>query len=135
MVDLVVLRLPGPPRSGAKTSRAPTSRVDTSSRLQGKGGPESSGRGGSVVSGVGQGEGKGEGKEEGASDRQVIGGSVNYSITKPVDPDQVGSQIFASTDDGTMLSWNINGLRQQSEDNFRVTHKSALSRPHVRWVN
>ena len=84
--------------------------------------------------GIWLGEGKDEGQGEGLYDRQTTGGSVNYSITKPVDPDLVGTQIVASTDDGNMLSWNINGIRQLSEDNWRVAHKSSLSRPHVRLV-
>ena len=73
-----------------------------------------------------------EGAEEGIFERQTVGGSVNYPITKPVDPDMVGTQIFASTDEGTMISWNVNGIRQLSEDNWRQNHKSAIFRPQVR---
>ena len=83
--------------------------------------------------GIWQGEDQ-EGKQEGLYERSTTGGSVNYSIVKPVDPDLVGTQIFASTDDGTMVSWNINGLRQVSEDNWRVLHKNMITRPKIRSV-
>jgi hypothetical protein len=58
-------------------------------------------------------------------------GCVNYPVTKPVTPDLVGLQLFASSDDGRMVSWNANELRRKSEEDYRLTYKSVFSRSRV----
>ena len=54
----------------------------------------------------------------------VFSGCVNYAITQPVSPQNVGTQIFITTDDGSVMSWNANHLRRQCERNYRMTHKN-----------
>ena len=49
-------------------------------------------------------------------------------MLKPVAPNMVGVQIFACTDDGHIMSWNGNELRQKGEDGYRLTHTSVLAR-------
>ena len=55
----------------------------------------------------------------------VFSGCVNYAITQPVSPTNVGTQIFITTDDGSVMSWNTNHLRKQCEKNYRMTHKNV----------
>ena len=55
----------------------------------------------------------------------VFSGCVNYAITQPVSPQNVGTQIFITTDDGSVMSWNANHLRKQCEKNYRMTFKNV----------
>ena len=53
---------------------------------------------------------------------------ANYSMLKPVNPEMVGVQVFACTDDGSILSWNGNELREKGEKGYRLTHQSVLAK-------
>ena len=51
--------------------------------------------------------------------RLPVAGCVNYSVTHAISQEMVGTQIVASTDDGHVVSWDGNGLRQRSEAHYR----------------
>lgn len=49
-------------------------------------------------------------------------GCINYTSTREHVHTFVGTQLIVSTDDGTVITWNGNQLRNKSEDFYRKTH-------------
>ena len=52
-------------------------------------------------------------------------GCVNYSVTHAISTDMVGTQFVATTDDGSIITWNGNEVRIGSEKAYRKTHGSS----------
>jgi hypothetical protein len=47
----------------------------------------------------------------------------------------VGTQVYACTDDGHVISWDANAIRQKAEEDYRMTHKSSFSKSLLTAAN
>lgn len=62
---------------------------------------------------------------------------VNYAITKISKSRVIGYCLICTSDDGNSITWDINGIREKSEDGFRkIAHRlPAITKKVARKIN